>query len=107
MFFVYSALNENVLTSYIAAFLCVALFFLAFVASNLLQPLNLLWYKLGMLLGKIVSPIVLGAIFFLMITPVALFLRLLKRDELRLKLASTNWKSKIETTDIDSFKNQF
>ena len=65
--------------------------------------------NLGKLLGKIVSPVVLGMIFFLMITPIGLLMKMFKRDELRLKLTdkNTNWKIKTESLDADSFKNQF
>ena len=50
-----------------------------------LTPLNRLWFELGVLLGKIVSPIVLGVIFFLLITPVSLLIRAFGRDALFLK----------------------
>ena len=58
---------------------------LAFSSPQILSPLNRLWYSLGLLLGEIVSPIVLGIIFFVLITPVSLLTRLLGRDELKLK----------------------
>ena len=51
----------------------------------LLAPFNKAWYLLGMLLGRIVGPIVMGVLFFAVLTPVALAGRLLGRDELRLK----------------------
>lgn len=57
----------------------------AFMAPNLLRPLNKAWFNLGMLLGVIVSPIMLGAMFFLLITPVALVTRLFGRDALKLR----------------------
>ena len=50
-----------------------------------LRPLNRAWLAFGLLLGKVVNPIVLGVIFFFVVTPVALFLRLIGRDELRLR----------------------
>ena len=65
---------------------------------------------LGLALGKIVSPIVLGIIFFGLITPIALIARLLGRDELKLKRPkkSTYWSKPISSnSDADSFKNQF
>src|SRR5882672_3645832 len=49
----------------------------AYLAPGLLKPLNLLWFKLGMLLHKVVNPIVLGIMFVIFITPIALVLRLL------------------------------
>ena len=63
-----------------AGFLVVAL-----VRPGLLQPLNRLWMRLGLLLNKIVSPILLGIIFYLVVTPMGLMLRLTGKDLLRLK----------------------
>ena len=62
--------------------------------SKLLTPLNKLWFKFGILLGSIVSPIVMGAIFFIIVTPVGLIMRFLGKDLLRInknKLVSTYW----------------
>lgn len=55
---------------------------LSFVAPIVLRPLNIVWMKFGLLLGMIVSPIALGVIFFLAVTPFALVMRLAKRDVL-------------------------
>jgi len=57
----------------------------AFGAPTRLQPLNELWLRFGLLLGKIVSPIVLGLIFFLLITPVSWIGRWRGRDALALR----------------------
>ena len=65
---------------------------------------------LGLALGKVVSPIVLGIIFFGLITPIALIARLMGRDELKLRRPkkSTYWSEPISSSsDVDSFKNQF
>ena len=51
----------------------------AYLAPGLLKPLNLLWFKLGMLLHKVVNPIVLGIMFVMFITPIALVLRLVRQ----------------------------
>ncbi|MEI8187035.1 MAG: SxtJ family membrane protein [Chlorobiaceae bacterium] len=80
------------------------------VAPHLLVPFNKAWFYLGQLIGKIVSPIVLGIIFYGIITPVALLLRYIGRDELRLNRLplKTYW---VERTppgpDIDSFNHLF
>lgn len=82
----------------------------AVVAPNLLAPFNKAWAKLGDLMGKVVSPLVLGVIFFVLITPVALIGRLLGRDELRLKKANANsyWIDRVPPGPAgESFKNQF
>ncbi|MGI9492988.1 MAG: SxtJ family membrane protein, partial [Geminicoccaceae bacterium] len=62
-----------------------ALFLLGLVAPATLAPLNKAWTKLGLLLFKIVNPIVLGLIFLLTIVPIGLLLRLFGKDPLRLK----------------------
>lgn len=80
------------------------------VFPNLLLPFNRLWFGLGVLLGKIVSPIVLGVIFFLLITPVSLFTRILGRDALSLKKRqiSSYWVDRDPVgPEPESFKNQF
>ena len=60
---------------------------LAFVAPSILDPLNKLWFKFGMLLARIVNPIVMFVIFVVSVLPIALILRLLRKDLLRLKFA--------------------
>ena len=58
---------------------------LGLINSKLLTPLNILWNKLGIFLGKFISPIVMGIIFFLVVTPIGLFSRVLGKDFLKLK----------------------
>tara|TARA_Y100000590_G_scaffold470064_1_gene661739 strand:- start:15907 stop:16293 length:387 start_codon:yes stop_codon:yes gene_type:complete len=58
---------------------------LGFLNSNLLTPLNIAWNKIGTFLGIIISPIVLGVIFFLIVTPISLLMRLFQKDLLNLK----------------------
>ena len=58
---------------------------LGLLNSKILTPLNKLWFKLGIFLGKIVSPIIMGIIFFLVVTPTGLIIRLLGKDVLNLK----------------------
>ena len=59
--------------------------FLGLLNSKILKPLNYLWYKFGIFLGNIVSPIVMGIIFFLVVTPIGIIMRILKKDILNLK----------------------
>lgn len=78
--------------------------------SDLLRPLNILWMKFGVLIGKVVSPFVLGLIFFGVFTPVALGMRLFGRDELRLSMKpkTSFWRDrKTHLPETDTFKNQF
>jgi large-conductance mechanosensitive channel len=53
--------------------------------SKLLTPLNKLWFKFGMILGAIVSPIVMAAVFFLVVTPIGLIMRVMGKDLLEKK----------------------
>mgnify|MGYP001294007736 FL=1 len=75
--------------------------------SKLLSPLNKIWFKFGMLLGSFIAPIVMGVIFFLVVTPTGLIMKLFGKDLLNLK------KNKKETYWLDkdnlnsSLKNQF
>ena len=80
---------------------------LGLLKSKILSPLNKLWFKFGIILGKIISPLVMAIIFFLVVTPVGIFMRLLKKDLLNLKFNKTNsyW---IEKNGPKSkMKNQF
>ena len=80
---------------------------LGIIKSRFLTPLNLLWFKFGMLLGRIVSPIVMGLVFFLVVTPTGIIMRILNKNLLRLKKKNvkTYW---IERSSIKSdMKNQF
>ena len=58
---------------------------LGLINSNILAPLNILWFKFGKLLGSIVAPIVMGIIFFLVITPTGVIMKILGKDLLNKK----------------------
>ncbi len=58
---------------------------LGLLNSKILAPLNKLWFKFGIFLGKIISPLIMGIIFFLVVTPIGLLMRLLGKDLLNLK----------------------
>ena len=80
---------------------------LGLINSKLLVPLNRLWFKFGLLLGKFISPLIMGIIFFLVVTPIGIGMRLFKKDLLNLKYnkKETYW---IEKTGPKSkMKNQF
>lgn len=98
------------LFSFILANLSVIFFILALIDSTILLPFNKGWMCLGILLSMIVSPIIMGTIFFTIFTPIGLIMRMFGRDELRLKMkpVSTHWKVRESQADINkSFKNQF
>jgi hypothetical protein len=81
----------------------------AVCCPKLVAPLNRAWFRLGGLMGRVINPLVLGAIFFLIITPVALMLKLMGRDELRLKRGrqESYWVARKSTPRPESFKNPF
>jgi len=75
--------------------------------SKLLTPLNKVWFKFGILLGNFIAPIVMGIIFFFVVTPTGILMKLLGKDLIKLKKNNnkTYW---IEKKDIkSSMKNQF
>jgi len=80
---------------------------LGIINSKILTPLNKVWFKFGIFLGKIISPIIIGVIFFLVVTPIAFLMRMLKKDLLNLKYNknSTYWIEKNEPKS--KMKNQF
>ena len=74
--------------------LSIIFFILGIFNSKLLTPLKKLWFKFGILLGSIVSPIIMGIVYFLVVTPIGTFMRLLGKDLLKMskvKNASTYW----------------
>tara|TARA_B100000780_G_scaffold207102_1_gene147483 strand:+ start:244 stop:633 length:390 start_codon:yes stop_codon:yes gene_type:complete len=80
---------------------------LGLLNSSILTPLNKLWFKFGIILGNIVSPIVMGLVFFLVVTPTSLLMKIFRKDILNLKKNKTKsyW---IEKTGPKSkMKDQF
>ena len=89
--------------------LIIAIIFLTLglLKSKILTPLNKIWFKFGILLGSFVSPIVMGIVFFVIVTPTSLIMRVLGKNLLNLKKGNkkTYW---IERSKIKSkMKNQF
>ena len=88
----------------------ISLFFLilGLFNSKILNPLNKLWFKFGIILGKIISPLIMGLIFFLVVTPTGIFMRILGKDLLNLKFKRDKKSYWLEKTDPKSkMKNQF
>jgi len=82
--------------------------FLGLIKFRYLTPLNKLWSKFGILLGSIVNPIVMGLVFFVVLTPIAIIMKLIGKDTLKRKFnksEKTYWiyREKIKS----SLKNQF
>jgi len=80
---------------------------LTLIKSKLLDVLNDLWIKFGELLGKIIAPIVMSIVFFLIVTPIGLVLKIVKKDLLKLKFNNDKsyWIKKDKT--IESMDKQF
>ena len=96
--------NEIRIWSLIISFI---FFVLGLISSNLLTPLNKLWFKFGILLGNIIAPIIMGIVFFLVVTPTGLIMRFFRKDILKLKKNTSDsyWINKDDTNS--SMKNQF
>lgn len=100
---------DSILWAQALAILAALFLLITVIIPQALLPLNKLWMRLGLLLGMIVGPIVLGIIFFGLVTPYGVVMRMFGRDELRLKFTkkSSHWISRSESIKSDSFKNQF
>ena len=91
------------------AFILALIFFvLGILNSKFLTPLNKLWMKFGIFLGSIISPFVMGVVFFMVVTPIGLIMRFLGKDLLRIKkskFVSTYWISREKQNN--TMKRQF
>tara|TARA_Y100000817_G_scaffold269416_1_gene226960 strand:- start:1076 stop:1462 length:387 start_codon:yes stop_codon:yes gene_type:complete len=80
---------------------------LGLLNSKILTPLNIIWHKLGLFLGRIVSPIVLGLIYFFVVTPTGVIMRIFGKDLLGLKQSNKNSYWIKRKKNNSSMKNQF
>ena len=105
----YSHYIDSEIMIYILGAFCGIFLIITIINAKILLPLNKLWMKFGILLGMIVSPIIMGIIYFGIFTPIAIIMRLAGRDELRLRLKKqkTHWINRKILNKVDSFKNQF
>ena len=78
-------INENPLRVW-SIYVAIIFLILGLMNSNLLTPLNTLWFKFGKLLGSIVAPIVMGIVFFIIVTPTGFIMRIFGKDLLNNKL---------------------
>jgi len=81
---------------------------LGLVNSKLLTPLNILWYKFGMFLGSIVAPIIMGIVFYLVVTPTGFIMKIRNKDLLNMKFDNKKksyWINRVKTKS--SMKQQF
>ena len=103
---IYPLINNGELRIW-SSIIAIIFLILGLINSKVLTPLNKLWFKFGLLLGKIVSPLIMGIIFFLVVTPTGLIMRIIGKDLLNLKFnkKKSYW---IEKTGPKSkMKNQF
>ena len=100
-------LNEGQLRIW-ASIVSIIFLFLGLINSKLLYPLNRLWFKFAVFLGGIVSPIVMAIVFFLVVTPTGLFMKIINKDSLRKKYNKNNNSYWIKRDrPIDTMKRQF
>jgi hypothetical protein len=102
--------KEQSMLAILALLVGLLILVLAFLIPDSLKSLNRLWMKVGEILGRIISPIVMGVIFFLIFTPLAVIMRIFGRDELRLKkgVEDSYWRDRSPTgPEPSSFKQQF
>ena len=109
VFFVISIwpiLNENEIRIW-SLTISVTFLILGILNSKILTPLNKIWLRFGILLGSFIAPIVMGIVFFLVVTPTGILMKLFKKDLINLKKNNdkTYWIEKKEITS--SMKNQF
>jgi hypothetical protein len=102
----YPLLNNETIRSWALAISLIFLL-LGILNSKILTPLNKLWFKFGLFLGKIISPLIMGIIFFIVVTPIGLLMKLFGKDLLCLKFndKKTYWIEKNEPNS--KMKNQF
>ena len=106
---IYFFFKEIDIAFYIIGTCSIVFFLLTFFKSKILTPLNKLWMSFGLILGMIVSPIVMGAIFYIIFTPIGILMRLFGRDELLLqfKTKPSYWTKRNVDIQSNSFRRQF
>ena len=99
-------LNQDELRMW-SLLISIGFLFLGLINSIILSPLNKVWFKFGLILGIFIAPIVMGIIFFLVVTPTGMIMKALGKDLLKLKKNKNNtyWLDKDNSNN--SMKNQF
>lgn len=101
---------ENFLFSKIFILIASILLIMTMFFSNLLTFFNDKWMEFGTFLGKITNPLIMGILFFIIISPIAIFFKIIKRDELNIKIKNEKSFFVIKhnhVNTIDTLKNQF
>ena len=99
-------LNDNSI-NFLFLSISVVFLVLTILKAKILNFLNNYWIKLGELLGRVVAPIIMFLVFFVIVTPLSLLTKLLKKDLLNMKFndSKTYWTNKVKK--IDSMDKQF
>ena len=102
-------IKNGTFTVYIFVFLSLITLGITILKADILLPLNKLWMRFGIMLGRFISPIILGIIFFTLFMPIAIFFKLTGRDQLSLKYSkvSSYWIKKDTTKRDKPFINQY
>ena len=106
---IYFYFKEIYITFYILGGCSIVFFLVTFFKAEILLPLNKLWMSFGLFLGMIISPMVMGLIFFIIFTPIGILMRLFGRDELLLKFKTkpSYWTKRNYDFQSNSFRKQF
>ena len=106
---IYFYFRENNMAFYVLGTCSIVFFLVTLFKAEILKPLNKLWMGFGLVLGMIVSPIVMGVIFFMIFTPIGILMRLFGRDELLLqfKTKPSYWTKRNVDIQTNSFRRQF
>lgn len=106
---IYLITYNNYLISYLFFVIGIILLLLTLIKAELLLSINILWFRLGIFLGRFLSPVILALIFFGIFSPIAIFMRFFGRDELKLHIKnnSSKWVFRSNKIKPESFKNQF
>ena len=99
-------LNDNSI-NFLFLSISTVFFILTILKAKILDFLNNYWIKLGELLGRVVAPIIMFLVFFVIVTPLSLLTKLLKKDLLNISFndSKTYWTNKVKK--IDSMDKQF
>lgn len=106
---IYFFFREIYMAFYVLGMCSIVFFLITIIKAEILRPLNKLWMSFGLVLGMIISPIVMGFIFFVIFTPTSILMRLYGRDELLLKFKykPSYWTNRNYNIQSNSFKKQF
>ena len=105
----YFLFKEIYVAFYVLGTCSIVFFLVTLFKAEILKPLNKLWMSFGLVLGMIISPIIMGGIFFIIFTPIGILFRLFGRDELLIlfKIKPSYWSKRNEDIQSNSFSRQF